>query len=115
MSVMPQLYYLAPAKLNLFLHITSRRTDGYHCLQTIFQFLNYNDVLYFKVRNDGQLICETKIQDLLPEQNLIQRAAHLLKQYSGSQFGATIKFKKKFHWAVVWAVAVLMLQPHWWL
>ncbi len=95
MSVAPQLYYLSPAKLNLFLHITSRQADGYHCLQTIFQFLDYSDVLYFNVRDDGRLACELNIKDLLPEQNLVLRAAHLLKQYSGSQFGATIKVKKK--------------------
>ena len=45
----------APAKLNLFLHITGRRADGYHDLQTLFQFLDWGDRLYFKTRRDGQV------------------------------------------------------------
>lgn len=45
----------APAKLNLFLHITGRREDGYHQLQTVFQFLDYGDLLYFSPRPDGRI------------------------------------------------------------
>ncbi|MDP5007820.1 MAG: 4-(cytidine 5'-diphospho)-2-C-methyl-D-erythritol kinase, partial [Glaciimonas sp.] len=44
---------LAPAKLNLFLHINGRRADGYHLLQTVFQLLNYGDLLDFETRDDG--------------------------------------------------------------
>ena len=87
--------YLAPAKLNLFLHITSRRADGYHCLQTIFQFLDYSDVLHVNVRDDGQLSCQSNLKNLPAEQNLVLRAARLLKQYSGSPLGASIKIDKK--------------------
>ncbi|RZA17233.1 MAG: 4-(cytidine 5'-diphospho)-2-C-methyl-D-erythritol kinase, partial [Proteobacteria bacterium] len=51
---MPSLYDCpAPAKLNLFLHITGQRADGYHLLQTVFQLLDYGDLLHFDVREDG--------------------------------------------------------------
>ena len=86
---------LAPAKLNLFLHITSRRADGYHNLQTIFQFIDYNDILYFEERDDGQLSCDSNAKNLPPEQDLVLRAAHLLKQYSGTSKGADIKVEKR--------------------
>ncbi len=89
------IHYLAPAKLNLFLHITSRRSDGYHCLQTIFQFIDYCDNLYFNKRADGLLLCETTAKDLPPEQDLVLRAAHLLKKYSGTSLGIDIQVEKK--------------------
>ena len=86
---------LAPAKLNLFLHITSRRADGYHCLQTVFQFLDYHDVLYFAIRRDGQLCYHDFVQPWTLEQDLIFRAAKLLQQYSGTSLGADIYVDKK--------------------
>ncbi len=85
----------APAKLNLFLHITSRRKDGYHNLQTIFQFLDYSDTLKFKLRLDGQLFCKSTLTDLDPEQDLTLKAARLLKQYSNTALGADIEVEKK--------------------
>ncbi len=85
----------APAKLNLFLHITSRRKDGYHNLQTIFQFLDYSDILNFKLRQDGQLFCVSTLTDLNPEQDLTLKAARLLKQYSNTKQGVDIKVEKK--------------------
>ena len=85
----------APAKLNLFLHITSRRKDGYHCLQTIFQFIDYNDILHFKLRQDGQLFCKSSLKDLKPEQDLTLKAARLLKQYSNTSLGVDIQVEKK--------------------
>lgn len=87
--------YLAPAKLNLFLHITSRRADGYHNLQTIFQFIDYCDELQIKSRDDGQLLCHSNAKDLPPAQDLVLRAARLLKQYSGTSLGAEIEVDKK--------------------
>jgi 4-diphosphocytidyl-2-C-methyl-D-erythritol kinase len=87
--------WLAPAKLNLFLHITSRRSDGYHCLQTIFQFLDYCDVLHFNIRGDGQLSCQSTAIDISPEQDLVFKAARLLKQYSDTTLGVDIKVEKK--------------------
>jgi 4-diphosphocytidyl-2-C-methyl-D-erythritol kinase len=50
-----QMNLLAPAKLNLFLHITGRRDDGYHLLQTVFQFLDYCDEIELNLRNDGKI------------------------------------------------------------
>lgn len=91
----PQYHYLAPAKLNLFLHITSRRADGYHNLQTLFQFLDYSDDLYFNVRPDGHLSCHSSAANLPPEQDIVLRAARLLKQHSGTTLGANIVVKKK--------------------
>ncbi len=88
-------HYLAPAKLNLFLHITSRRADGYHNLQTIFQFLDFCDDLYFNMRPDGQLSCQSSAKDLPPEQDIVLRAARLLKQYSRTSLGADIQIEKK--------------------
>ncbi|MEN8218325.1 MAG: 4-(cytidine 5'-diphospho)-2-C-methyl-D-erythritol kinase [Pseudomonadota bacterium] len=85
-------HYLAPAKLNLFLHITSQRADGYHNLQTIFQFLDFCDDLYFNVRPDGCLSCQSSVP---PEQDIVLRAARLLKQYTGTSLGADIRVEKK--------------------
>lgn len=70
---------LAPAKLNLFLHITGRRPDGYHLLQTVFQLVDYGDQLHFELRDDG-IICRTTEVPGVPESSdLIVRAAQLLK------------------------------------
>ncbi len=92
---MKKIHCLAPAKLNLFLHITSRREDGYHNLQTIFQFLDYSDIISFVLRNDGKLSCKSSAKNLPPEQDLVLRAAHLLKKYSGTNLGADIEVEKK--------------------
>ncbi len=70
---------LAPAKLNLFLHVTGRRADGYHMLQTVFQLLDVGDVLDFAVRDDG-VICRTnQVPGIAAEDDLIVRAAKLLQ------------------------------------
>jgi 4-diphosphocytidyl-2-C-methyl-D-erythritol kinase len=84
--------YLAPAKLNLFLHITSRRADGYHCLQTIFQFIDLNDILHFTIRDDGKLSCKSSAIDLPPEQDIVLRAAKLLQKYT--DLGVDIQVEK---------------------
>ncbi len=89
-----ELSSLAPAKLNLFLHITGRRPDGYHHLQTIFQFIDYCDVLHFKVRMDGQISCHSTAENLLPQQDLVWRAAHLLKNFSHTTLGIDISVEK---------------------
>jgi len=83
----------APAKLNLFLHITGRRSDGYHLLQSAFMLLDWWDVLHFDVREDGQLLR----QDLgppLPALDLSLRAAQALQQASGTALGALIRVQK---------------------
>jgi 4-diphosphocytidyl-2-C-methyl-D-erythritol kinase len=78
---------LAPAKLNLFLHITGRRPDGYHTLQTVFQLLDWGDTLHFKRRDDGLITRSTEIADVPPEHDLTVRAATLLKAHTGSPAG----------------------------
>ena len=84
----------APAKLNLMLHITGRRADGYHELQTLFQFLDYGDELSFALRDDGEVRLQTEIVDVPHDSNLIVRAARALKAASGSPFGVDIWLKK---------------------
>ncbi|MGI3746862.1 MAG: 4-(cytidine 5'-diphospho)-2-C-methyl-D-erythritol kinase [Janthinobacterium lividum] len=84
----------APAKLNLMLHITGRRADGYHELQTLFQFLDYGDELSFALRDDGEVRLQTEIADVPHDSNLIVRAARALKEASGSRFGVDIWLKK---------------------
>ncbi|WP_434670733.1 4-(cytidine 5'-diphospho)-2-C-methyl-D-erythritol kinase [Klebsiella sp. B345] len=70
----------APAKLNLFLYITGQRADGYHLLQTLFQFLDYGDTLTIEPRQDGELHLLTPVAGVPDEENLIVRAARLLMQ-----------------------------------
>ena len=84
----------APAKLNLFLHIIGRRDDGYHLLQTAFQFIDRADQLRFEPRTDGQIILATPIPGVPPDTNLTIRAARLLQQASGCTLGATIYLEK---------------------
>lgn len=68
----------APAKLNLFLYITGQRADGYHTLQTLFQFLDYGDTLTIEPRRDGKICLLTPVDGVPDEENLIVRAARLL-------------------------------------
>lgn len=85
----------APAKLNLFLHITGRRADGYHELQTLFQFLDHGDELGFALREDGEIHLRTPIDGVPHDSNLIVRAARLLQQESGTALGADIWLDKR--------------------
>lgn len=84
----------APAKLNLFLHITGRRADGYHELQTVFQFLEQADTLHFVARSDGRLSLLPSLPGVPDEQNLIIRAARALQQATGCRLGADIALRK---------------------
>ncbi|CAH2798397.1 MAG: 4-diphosphocytidyl-2-C-methyl-D-erythritol kinase (EC [uncultured Paraburkholderia sp.] len=86
---------LAPAKLNLFLHITGRRPDGYHTLQTVFQLLDWGDTLHFTRRDDGLITCSTEIADVPPEHDLTVRTATLLKAHTGSTQGVDIEIEKR--------------------
>jgi 4-diphosphocytidyl-2-C-methyl-D-erythritol kinase len=90
----PDFAWLAPAKINLFLHITGRRPDGYHNLQTVFQFLSYYDELFFKVRHDGMVHRINEIEGVPAEQDLTVRAAHLLQQQAKSSLGCDIIVNK---------------------
>lgn len=83
----------APAKLNLFLHITGRRADGYHLLQSVFLLIDWCDQLHFEVRHDGQLSREDLTWDL-PEDDLVLRAARALQRATGCTLGAHIGVAK---------------------
>ncbi|WP_461521056.1 4-(cytidine 5'-diphospho)-2-C-methyl-D-erythritol kinase [Porticoccus sp.] len=85
----------APAKLNLFLHITGRRPDGYHNLQTLFQLLDYGDRLDFEVNASGAIEVVPALTDVPPEGNLIYKAATLLQQTTGCTLGASIHLHKR--------------------
>ena len=85
----------APAKLNLMLHILGRRADGYHELQTLFQFLDHGDELGFALRQDGEIRLHTLIEGVPHDSNLIVRAARLLQQHSGCSLGADIWLDKR--------------------
>lgn len=85
----------APAKLNLFLHIVGRRADGYHLLQTAFQFLDYQDQLSFDVTDDGRIARASGPAALAPETDLTLRAAHLLKETTGCARGVRITLSKR--------------------
>lgn len=75
----------SPAKLNLFLYITGRREDGYHLLQTLFQFLDYGDSVTITPRTDDNIRLLTPLDGVPDEQNLVVRAARLLQQYARDQ------------------------------
>lgn len=85
----------APAKLNLFLHINGRRADGYHELQTLFIFLDHCDWLRFHLNDSNQVTIEPALADVPLEQNLIYRAAMLLKQHSAAPLGVMIELDKR--------------------
>ena len=85
----------SPAKLNLMLHITGRRADGYHNLQTLFQFLDYGDQMRFQLRDDGQILLHTAFSDVAMADNLIVKAAQSLQQTSQTQLGADIWIDKQ--------------------
>ena len=70
----------APAKLNLFLHVVGRRPDGYHLLQTVFRFIDLADRLDIDTRRDGQVLRETDLPGVPPEQDLVVRAARALQR-----------------------------------
>ncbi|MGV3492292.1 MAG: 4-(cytidine 5'-diphospho)-2-C-methyl-D-erythritol kinase [Ramlibacter sp.] len=84
----------APAKLNLFLHITGRRPDGYHLLQSAFVLLDWHDTLHFERRDDGRLSRED-LAAALPADDLVLRAARALQQASGTAQGAHIAIAKR--------------------
>lgn len=77
----------APAKLNLFLHVTGRRADGYHLLQTVFQLIDYGDLLDFDLRDDGAIRRTTEVPGVPEQQDLIVRALGLLQQAHEQRHG----------------------------
>ncbi len=91
---MQKLTLPAPAKLNLWLHIIGRRADGYHELETVFQFLDHADELSFALRDDGVIRLHTEIETVPHDSNLIVRAARKLQEQSGTPLGADIWLTK---------------------
>jgi 4-diphosphocytidyl-2-C-methyl-D-erythritol kinase len=81
--------------LNLFLHITGRRADGYHELQTVFQLLDFGDRLRLHVREDGEIERLCAIAGVEPRHDLTLRAARLLQQRSGCDLGVSIEIDKR--------------------
>ena len=91
---MNKLIYSAPAKLNLFLHVVGRRSDGYHLLQTVFRFLDFSDQVSLTIRNDNKIQLNTPIIGVPAEKNLCIQAARLLQKESGTSLGVEISLKK---------------------
>ena len=88
-------WWPAPAKLNLFLHITGRRADGYHLLQSVFRLLDWGDRIGLRLRSDGVI---TRVGDsvagVAPEQDLVVRAARALQAATGCRQGVDIQVEK---------------------
>ena len=88
----------APAKLNLFLHITGRRSDGYHLLQSVFMLIDWCDTLHFELRHDG-IISRTDLgetnAEALPDEDLSVRAARALQAATGTSLGVHISLEKR--------------------
>ncbi len=85
----------SPAKLNLFLHITGKRPDGYHNLQTVFQILDHGDELTFQPNTSGDITLSPAIDGLKTRDNLIYKAAILLQKHAGVDLGADIQLTKR--------------------
>ncbi|MBK1699697.1 4-(cytidine 5'-diphospho)-2-C-methyl-D-erythritol kinase [Thiococcus pfennigii] len=85
----------APAKLNLMLRILGRRPDGYHRLQTVFQFVDHCDLIRFRPRADGHIERTSTLPGVAPESDLVVRAARLLQAVSGCRQGAAIDVAKR--------------------
>jgi len=95
MAVLKSLHNVpAPAKLNLFLHITGRKPDGYHLLQSVFMLIDWWDILHFDRLPDGKLH-RIDLGHSLPEDDLCLRAARLLQEVSGTDSGARISIEKR--------------------
>lgn len=85
----------APAKINLLLHITGKRADGYHQLQTLFQFLDLHDDLHFQLTHDGSISLTPLLAGVAVADNLVMRAAQLLAPFrKNTQFGVAINLQK---------------------
>ena len=94
----------APAKLNLFLHITGRRPDGYHLIQSVFMLIDWCDTLHFELRSDGCISREdlgdparpkSHTNEALPPEDLSVRAAKALQTATGTRLGVHIGLEKR--------------------
>ena len=90
----PSMSWPAPAKINLFLHVTGRRTDGYHELQTLFQLLDWGDTIRIRASADSGIRREPADYPVAEDEDLVVRAARMLQQEAGCRLGATIGVEK---------------------
>ena len=88
-------HWPAPAKLNLFLHVTGRRADGYHELQTLFQLIDLCDTITITLREDGRIERPAGPANIAPHEDLTLRAALALQQLTGSGRGAELRLHKR--------------------
>ncbi len=88
-------HWPAPAKLNLFLHVTGRREDGYHSLQTVFRLLDWGDTVSIRLREDGVIVRTAGADGVAADDDLAVRAAHLLADHAGEVSGADIAVEKR--------------------
>lgn len=84
----------APAKLNLFLHVTGRRADGYHLLQSVFRFIDRADTVHLTLRDDGRVVRERDLPGVPEERDLTVRAARLLQPHASAGAGVGIRVDK---------------------
>ncbi|MGH1440208.1 MAG: 4-(cytidine 5'-diphospho)-2-C-methyl-D-erythritol kinase [Cellvibrionaceae bacterium] len=94
MTLTSPLVLLAPAKLNLFLHILGQRADGYHELQTLFQLLDYGDTLSFVAQDSPEIVLKPTLAGVSNDDNLIIRAARALQTHAKVNKGAHIHLEK---------------------
>jgi 4-diphosphocytidyl-2-C-methyl-D-erythritol kinase len=93
---MKELLHLpAPAKINWFLHVTGRRPDGYHELQTLFQCISLSDTIDLRLRPDARIERPQGMAEVAPEQDLVVRAARVLQQQTGCTLGVDISVTKR--------------------
>jgi 4-diphosphocytidyl-2-C-methyl-D-erythritol kinase len=85
----------APAKLNLFLHVTGRRDDGYHLLETLLVALDVGDTITLTCRDDGAIVRTTQLLGVAPQDDLVVRAAMALRQATGGSQGVDIAVAKR--------------------
>ena len=84
----------APAKLNLFLHVTGRRADGYHLLQTVFRFIDAQDRVHLELRDDGRVVRTVDLPGVPEDVDLSVRAARALQQATGCRYGVNVALDK---------------------
>jgi 4-diphosphocytidyl-2-C-methyl-D-erythritol kinase len=90
-----ELHVKAPAKINRFLHIVGQRKDGYHLLQTVFQLIDLHDDVYLTATPDGLVRRSSGAANVVPEKDLVVRAAKLLQEYTNTNQGCTIRVEKR--------------------
>ena len=95
MANLTELSLIAPAKLNLFLHINGQLANGYHELETLFVFLDYGDRLHFKIKKENDITLNSNFNEVKPTDNLIYRAAASLQKYCHCSAGVDITLEKR--------------------